>query len=354
MKQLPRIVSVSYLDNARASMTKLLNEGSGFFNTLFVIFASLMAAGVAFSAARVTLAEQERDLATLRVLGFGRREASYVLLAEIGALLLAALPLGAAVGAGLSRWLMSQFETDLFTFPLRDRRPSAYAKPAFFICIGRDGRGAGGPPRRGSTGPGRRAEIEGLMNATYEQRRGRVRCLWIIAAVLVAAVIAWGLWPRATEVDIATIDKADVRVDLIDEGRTRMHDVYTVSAPISGRVLRVDVEPGDKVAVGDVIARMTLGTRRFPRFPQRLRRACRRGCLRGLTARSGNRPRAGATRTHPHAGARGPEADRAGRGGRQPAHASMPRWPRAMRPTPTSRVRAAHCSPQNAAAAPPS
>ena len=49
-----------------------------------------MAAGVAFSAARVTLAEQERDLATLRVLGFSRREASYVLLAEIGTLLLSA------------------------------------------------------------------------------------------------------------------------------------------------------------------------------------------------------------------------------------------------------------------------
>jgi HlyD family secretion protein len=95
------------------------------------------------------------------------------------------------------------------------------------------------------------------MNATYEQRRGRVRRFWIIAAVVVAALITWGLWPRATEVDIATIDKADVRVDLIDEGRTRMHDVYTVSAPISGRVLRVEVEPGDTVARGDVIARMT-------------------------------------------------------------------------------------------------
>jgi putative ABC transport system permease protein len=134
VKELPRIVSVSYLDNAKASMTKLLNEGSGFFNSLFVLFASLMAAGVAFSAARVTLAEQERDLATLRVLGFGRREASYVLLAEIGALLLAALPLGVAVGAGLSRWLMSQFETDLFTFPYVTA-PIAYAKPAVFICI---------------------------------------------------------------------------------------------------------------------------------------------------------------------------------------------------------------------------
>src|SRR5690606_29064464 len=39
--------------------------------------------------------------------------------------------------------------------------------------------------------------------------------------------------------------------------RTRMHDVYTVSAPVSGRLLRVDVEPGDAVQQGAVIARMT-------------------------------------------------------------------------------------------------
>jgi putative ABC transport system permease protein len=132
VKELPRIVSVSYLDNAKASMSKLLNEGSGFFSGLFIMFSSMMAAGVAFSAARVTLAEQERDLATLRVLGFGRREASYVLLAEIGALLIAALPVGVVIGALFSRWLMSQFQTDLFTFPYVTS-PLAYAKPALFV-----------------------------------------------------------------------------------------------------------------------------------------------------------------------------------------------------------------------------
>lgn len=134
VKQLPRIVSVSYLDNARASMERLLQQGSGFFNSMFILFASLMAAGVAFSAARVTLAEQERDLATLRVLGFGRLEASYVLVAELGALLLAALPLGVLIGAGMSRWLMSQFQTDMFTFPYVTGA-IAYAKPAGFVVL---------------------------------------------------------------------------------------------------------------------------------------------------------------------------------------------------------------------------
>ncbi|MEP7311931.1 MAG: FtsX-like permease family protein [Pseudomonadota bacterium] len=132
VKELPTVTGVTFLDNASASMRKMLSQGSGFFSYMFIVFSSLMAAGVAFSAARVTLAEQERDLATLRVLGFGRGEASYVLLAEIGVLLLIALPLGVVMGALLSRWLMSQFQTELFTFPYVTSA-AAYAESALFV-----------------------------------------------------------------------------------------------------------------------------------------------------------------------------------------------------------------------------
>ena len=133
VKRTPQIAGVSFLDNAQASMRKMLNEGSGFFSYLFVVFASLMAGGVAYSAARVTFAEQERDLATLRVLGFSRREVSYVLMAEIGALLLLALPTGALLGNLLSHWLMSQFQTDLFSFPYVTHA-SAYGRSMLFVA----------------------------------------------------------------------------------------------------------------------------------------------------------------------------------------------------------------------------
>jgi putative ABC transport system permease protein len=133
VKELPMIAGVSFLNNASASMRKMLNEGTGFFAYMFVIFSSLMAGGVAYSAARVTFAEQERDLATLRVLGFSRREVSYVLLAEIGALLLIALPAGAVLGTLLSRWLMAQFQTDLFTFPYVTNS-AAYGRSALFVA----------------------------------------------------------------------------------------------------------------------------------------------------------------------------------------------------------------------------
>jgi HlyD family secretion protein len=102
-----------------------------------------------------------------------------------------------------------------------------------------------------------------MANDTFEKRRRRVRYFWIGAGVLAVALITFGMWPRPVEVDVATIDRGDIRVELVDEGRTRMHDVYTVSAPVSGRLLRVEVESGDVVRKGAVIARMTQASAGF-------------------------------------------------------------------------------------------
>jgi HlyD family secretion protein len=96
-----------------------------------------------------------------------------------------------------------------------------------------------------------------MTNETFNRRRRRVRYFWIGATVVATLLVTWLMWPRPVEVDVAIIDKGDLRLDLIDEGRTRMHDVYTVSAPVSGRLLRVEVEPGDTVQKRAIIARMT-------------------------------------------------------------------------------------------------
>jgi HlyD family secretion protein len=96
-----------------------------------------------------------------------------------------------------------------------------------------------------------------MANVEFASRRRRVRLIWGIAILVLAGLVTWGLLPRPVEADFARVDRGDVRVDLVDEGRTRMHDTYVISAPISGRVLRVEVEPGDAVARGAVVARVT-------------------------------------------------------------------------------------------------
>jgi len=96
-----------------------------------------------------------------------------------------------------------------------------------------------------------------MANEEFAMRRRRVRWIWGSVIAVLALAVAWGLLPRAVQVDISTVDRGDVQVQLVDEGRTRMHDVYVVSAPVSGRVLRVEVEPGDAVKAGGVLAQMT-------------------------------------------------------------------------------------------------
>lgn len=96
-----------------------------------------------------------------------------------------------------------------------------------------------------------------MANEELQRRSRRVRTFWIVAAVVAAVAIGASMLPDPIEVDVAQADRGDVRVEVVDEGRTRMHDVYVVSAPVTGRVLRVTVEPGDQVGAGAVVARMS-------------------------------------------------------------------------------------------------
>ena len=67
-----------------------------------VLFAGVIAFGVVYNAARVSLSERSRELASLRVLGFTRAEISLILLGELALLTLAALPVGGLFGYSLS------------------------------------------------------------------------------------------------------------------------------------------------------------------------------------------------------------------------------------------------------------
>ena len=77
-----------------------------------------------------------------------------------------------------------------------------------------------------------------------------------IALLLIGGLLALAFWPSAVAVDIGTVRRGPLVVPIEEEGQTRVRDRYIVSAPVAGRVLRIDFEPGDKVARGQVVARV--------------------------------------------------------------------------------------------------
>jgi putative ABC transport system permease protein len=114
VKATPMVAAVSLrhviLSNFRDTMAQNMNLQI-FLN---VMFAGVIAFGVVYNAARVSLSERERELASLRVLGFTRAEISIILLGELGCLTVAALPAGALLGYGLGLWVMTVFNNEVY------------------------------------------------------------------------------------------------------------------------------------------------------------------------------------------------------------------------------------------------
>lgn len=78
--------------------------------------------------------------------------------------------------------------------------------------------------------------------------------VWLGAGIVVAVMLVWLAWPRPMNVEVAIIDRGIVRSEVVDEARTRIHDVFVVAAPVSGELQRIELEPGDTVERGQVIA----------------------------------------------------------------------------------------------------
>lgn len=69
-------------------------------------------------------------------------------------------------------------------------------------------------------------------------------------AVVIAVLAAIGYWafrPTAVPADFASVARGAVHVTVNEEGRTRVRDRYVVSAPVPGRMGRIELEPGDPV-----------------------------------------------------------------------------------------------------------
>jgi HlyD family secretion protein len=74
-----------------------------------------------------------------------------------------------------------------------------------------------------------------------------------IVLLVLGAIVVWAFMPAAVPADFATVQKGTLQVTVEDEGRTRVRDRYVVSAPVPGRMQRIELEPGDPVVAGKTV-----------------------------------------------------------------------------------------------------
>jgi HlyD family secretion protein len=79
------------------------------------------------------------------------------------------------------------------------------------------------------------------------------RVFLILFAAAVLGAIAYGLRPAPVEADLAKVTRGLIRETVDQDGKTRIRERYTVSAPLAGRLLRTGLDPGDAVVAGETV-----------------------------------------------------------------------------------------------------
>jgi putative ABC transport system permease protein len=138
LKELPSVAAVGLrsaaLSNFEATIAQMLLIFVGF----FVAFSFALGFGVTYNSQRIALSERGRELATLRVLGFSRRETLYILIGETMLLVVLSLPVGCLMGFCLTALFVNApgFNTELMRVPLAID-PSTYGTAiSVLLCSG--------------------------------------------------------------------------------------------------------------------------------------------------------------------------------------------------------------------------
>jgi putative ABC transport system permease protein len=117
LKQTPRVASVTIRQASIDSFKNTVAKNMLHMRMINLTFAIIIALGVVYNGARISLSERSRELATLRVMGFTRREISTILLGEIGTITLLGIPFGLVMGYWFARMLTVFLDQEVFRFP---------------------------------------------------------------------------------------------------------------------------------------------------------------------------------------------------------------------------------------------
>lgn len=82
------------------------------------------------------------------------------------------------------------------------------------------------------------------------------RITWLGVVAVAIAAIVWALRPRPIAVETVAVTRGPVTAAVTGEGRTRVRDLFVVSAPVDGQLQRISLQPGDPVGAGTVIAQI--------------------------------------------------------------------------------------------------
>ncbi|MCA8917566.1 MAG: ABC transporter permease [Planctomycetes bacterium] len=113
----PAVAGVASKEAAVNNLKKMIEDNlmvSVLFN---VLFAAIIAFGIIYNNARVSLSERGRELASLRVLGLTRGEISYILLGELAILTLLSIPVGFVLGNWIVDLVLMTLNSEVMRFP---------------------------------------------------------------------------------------------------------------------------------------------------------------------------------------------------------------------------------------------
>jgi putative ABC transport system permease protein len=136
LKQMPAVIGVSSPAQTIERFRAQTGNYMKWFTLILALSAAAIASGVVYNNARVALSLRARDLATLRVLGFTRREISSVLLGELAVQMALGIPLGLVVGRWWAAAYARGIEPEMIRFPLHIAPATYGAAAAIAIAAG--------------------------------------------------------------------------------------------------------------------------------------------------------------------------------------------------------------------------
>jgi putative ABC transport system permease protein len=134
LKAIPTVVGVTSLHRIIQNYRDQTGRTLFVMTLILTLSAAAIAVGVVYNNARIALSMRSRDLATLRVLGFSRREISSVLLGELAAQVTLGVPFGLWFGRLLAGVFASSVDPEYMRFPVYIA-PRTYAAAATIAVV---------------------------------------------------------------------------------------------------------------------------------------------------------------------------------------------------------------------------